>query len=1365
MSQHDSEFYQILAEAGLTGQKTSQPLSGFGDEDPNRKRFQPMPKAHYLPATRRLIEEDEDDILLREPTKPLHIPPSSSTRSKTPKTPKKKMAIAVLPPSSQEEEESRHSQSQLAEAESLESLTPPLRPRVRDARIADSPAFDDMADELLDPENVEPIESPPPPDMPYSQYSPLDPSLIVDEYHLAQIRNTVPMPPFKPITGEEKECLPKQTAKTMFNFEKETQYRSTFPVYYIEHKYDPIVNYIHSYPGGHINYLMVDLPINPHLPLTLAMIANLTIQDDSSFVRYMGEMVQLHYQEPTPSIVYFSFQIKARTIFLQPGTLNELTITSPVYCISFDHLVDEFYDKLLQWFDYLRTKEGNTEYDRFFTDNYNQYHVTQWNILHFSIIDSGGCGQIQQISADFYKYIDSPVTRNNYCFFAVLLRDPHFNQAYSHWMDYNEKLEKIRSDAGLILNNQPVFFNQLQDVVLNLKFNLFIYTEYQSPYKDEQFHKRITLTQENSFYVEGSMAQVKMLFLKRGGLGHFYEIKDLEGLLRLRCCRYCFHWLDNQSQSFFRHDETCKPCPMCKKRMTKNHKCDNRVRNPKNKTISVNNKKQKPWNKNVWFADFETFTQSDGIQKVYSAALVCIDKLLEYQKEKIDLINVYCENFYGRECLARFVDFILQIKGKCTIVFYNGCRFDFSFILNELVRRRIPLTLKKDEQGNTIQIFNTKNIRFMDLYRFTLSSLASACKSFNVPKEYCKTDFDHSKVYDFSSALHWKNEVAEYNKYDVISMGILYIIIAKNFESFWKISLKEYISLSQSSYDVWINQLPKEYVKTLTPPREGTYNFLRECLYGGRVYCGQPYYQSSIVFVNQLLYEWPFASEEERKRKVEKWSDSGEQLKVYDMGSLYPMASQVGGTLNLNAKGMFPVGNYEFLPEDRFGYHLSYFLKLFHGYPIGHREEDILHRCFYEVDLECPRDIDVPFILSHENVDQKTRKLAANLKPKYKQCYSGIILTFAVREFKYKVTRIYQILKFGLMRDVFHSYIKDVMQRKDECHAKGDAVGRNMYKMMGNSLYGKQSEHAHFLEQEMHYTDEFMKFFTHERIIEGDVKVETIFNKLEPIAYYVSSPQGDPRKIFNKCPQLGVIILDYSKIIMALVMKQLRLFGDNKLLYTDTDSIFIKKSVRDQDNSPIWGDTFGKMKDEYPDVIWVHGVFYAPKTYALLGLCKKTYQVVSLIKAKGAPQDKAQTKNNGLYYIHELEESCKKSKYSIDDLKHVMFYLLEEDRIIDQSTYIKYDWFFGMIMQPDRRIVVDYGTFKKIMNDVRFLVNQDLTAFYIQKLRAHRTLNNNDPWNMRGENSNLELTRVVGRDGKTYPAGHFKDPFYQPENQ
>lgn len=1361
---HDeSILWDILHYSGL---KTKQPISGFGDEPPEKRPFGDIPKSHYFDYP----GEEEEPLFKPTPPKQPSIPSVPKLGSLAIGLPPKgstslepTILFPTTPPLATigtEELEETPSQKR---SKRLESLTQRYSKRIgAPAAITEEAPLDfPYFDEVLSPENVVPVPTPP---LPYSEFEDLDRELVVDKIHETQVRRSVPMPPYMPRTNEEQECMPSMMGRDLFLINKETTQVSYISVYYLQHEYKAILNYIHSSPSGYLNFLQMEIPKTPPLFLTLAMLASLTIQDDSSLIRYMAEKIHLHFEHRPPSIIYFGFQIKAETIYEKPGTINKLTVTSPVYCIPFEYFEEEYYNRLLNWFDDLRLKEGNTDYDRFFTDSFLQYQVTQWNTIFFNLVDSGGCGDIQKnVSKTILQFVDSPQVRKNYCFFAVLLRDEHFKKRYLPYVDGTEKLEKIRSDAGLPLNDQPVFFNQFADICIHLNFSLHVYTEHTSQYEEEKFNKRIVLDKDNRLDYELNNDQpygpvVSMLFIKRNGSGHFYYIKDLSGLLRLRCCRHCFLWFDNQTEAFARHDEACKPCSKCGRRDTPNHNCDDRNRNRKFDKEKVPKRKQKPWNEKVWFADFETFTRPDGLQRVYSAAIVSIEHIKNYKTEQLDDAEVLCEQFYGDHCLSLFVDFILQIKGKSTICFYNGSRFDYYFILNELIRRKLPFTLKKDEKSNSIMIFNTKNIRFFDLLKFTLCSLSAACKSFNVPKEYCKTDFDHNKVYDQVSAERHKLEVIDYNIKDVQSMGILYYILATNFHQYWKISLKEYISSSQLSYDVWIKSIPVEHKNALCHPNRDTYPFLRRALFGGRVYCGLPVYDSNIIPVDMLLYDWPDFATKKRARIVESIKDHPDQIKVEDVNSLYPWCAQRGATFSNLVQGLYPVGNYEFVNESLFANHLGWFDCLLKKKSIYPRDDDLMQRCFYEVDVTCPNDLDIPFLLSHELNGTQHHKLVANLLPKTYQVYSGIILQYAVKNYGYQVTKIHKILKFGRLLPIMYDYMADLMKRKDECQEKNDMVGRNMFKQAANSFTGKHSERMHEDVTQIEYTDEFMKFFDHDTVVTKDLKIETFFNGLEAQAYYVTTKEMDERKIFSKCPQIGVVILDYSKMMMDMIMRRLYLQDKNKLFYTDTDSLLIKLGVRLQDHSQMWGPIYGQLKDEYPDIVWTYGVFYAPKTYALLGLCKKTFAVVLLIKAKGAPQDKTQATDKGIYYIEDLEKKCGKSQHPSTDLKHVMYYLVKDGVVEEECTYIRFRWFMGLIFDPETKIMVHYGSLKKIFNEPRFLIDEKLTAFYIEKISAHRTLNQSDPWGLKGETNPRDLTRVSVL-GKTYPRGHKLDPF------
>lgn len=1301
------------------------PKLGAGGKKPPIPPSTEMTRSHYLDLPRELLEEEEDAPLTPPDVEYLFSRPPQPGDFYIPSTPEESHFKEEAP------------QSQLARADEKFLQGPFVDPE-------EQPPLDEQPPQIYDPENVEYL------DPSENWLKQVDPDLIVDEYHKSKIQYP-PLPPFKPVT-EEDECLPVGEAKKMMNFFKETKRLSSVKVYFQNVEYNTQMTYNVSSPHGYIKYLHIEYPINVPYYLSLNMMASLDIMNGENYLSWLAEKLYLGYTEGTqhpPSVVFFSFQLKAKLVYEQPRSIQQLTVTSPVYCTQLENFQKHFVNCFVAWLDFLRSKTGNDEYSRWFVDGYHAYNITDFIVLHFVHFKAGGCGQVQRISKKLLEMLVSPNTRNNYCFFGCLLEYEYFQHMTDFLQTMTEKLEFLRERQGqLPLDLNPVFFDQLPQLAENLNINLNIYTEEKT--SKTGFTKYIALKEENKYHVKEPAADVHLFFVKRNRYGHFYHIKDMN-LLEQVSCGICYDWFYRGPQ-YDDHTAHCRKCPDCKHVMSYNHKCRRKRQSKYKKEMPKKDKKQREdWDKNVWFADFETYTKGDGTQHVYCAAIVSIAFIEKFKFKAIDPSEVICERFWGDNCIELFVEFLLGIKIPMTIVFYNGCRFDYYFLVQEFIRRKIEIEFQKDEKTSMISILRYKKLRFLDLYRFTCCSLAAACNSFKVPKEYSKGDFDHSLVKDMATANLHAKDIVEYCKYDVISLGVLYYIVAGQFFSDWKVSLKEFVSLPHLAYEVWKKSLPKEYTRALSLPTTPEYEFLRGCLYGGRVYCGEPRYFFNLVRPSLLLEYWPGLTEEWKDNIIKVLKKSLQPLKIFDYTSLYPHAAQHGPYLSADGKGFFPCGNYEWVDPNSFGRYQQIFDKIKKHQKCSLDELNLIRRCFFEVDITCPDDIDIPVLLGHEKAG-KGYKMIANLLPKQMQGYSGYMLEYVLSNYNYTVIKIHRILKYGLLLPLLCDFMADVMKKKDDAAAKGDEVARNIAKSMANSSTGKFSQAAFERTWKLWFTDAFLSFLTEDQLEEAKTVIETFFNGLEPAGFYVGQPNNDAEK-YTKCPQIGVCILDWAKIIMDRIMRLLGLHQKNKLYYTDTDSIIIKKQVyKENKNLKIWGSTYGLMKEEHPNIIWTEGIFWAPKTYALLGIDKKTKKVVMMLKGKGIPQSK-ELQINGLYYIEDLDKNRKQSRHDANSLKYIMFHKVEDGHVIDESIYLPYDWLLTILINQKVKIMVRYGSFKKYLN----FEDAEQTATHVRLLtKLERTINDTCWWNL-FDDPNTHLYPRIPVEGRSYPVGHKKD--------
>lgn len=1354
-------------------------------EPPKKPPRYPPEKAHYLPVSRkRQIEKPtEPGSVKRERRTDLPLATSAVPKPKSKDLPKVFHKKSILKKLLLELQESQltlpqESRTRSSERESLpshyvplpqmkfETIPPPIIPEVPDDPVQiknipppvisppvipqeqDEEIEDYIPEEIYQPENVEPV-------LPLGLESKekfldtVDNIPEVDQYYKYGHKT----PPHVPIS-EEDICLPNSTARQIFKFPVKTNQLSNMTLYYEELLYNANISELISSPNGFIRYIEALLSTTSDIFLTLPVIQSMNVEDGSLWINYLGEKIYRNYSRlyPVPSALFWAFQISARKKEVEPKTINNIVVTSEIFCCPLEEFLEKFYDTFISWTEHLQSRTGESDYDRFFNAGYHLYEVWKLNIIYFTHSQSGGCSDFSLISKNIDKYVINPPSRNNNCFWAALSLSPSIIKKYKYVKFDNgeEKFERMKLDAQFRQSpGLPVSLDQIRDIAKNLKVHIHVYTEEKiDPVEEGCFNKQIRLSPKNIYQCddeENNSVASNLLMLKRGGrkFAHYYFLKDLN-LLELRSCQLCFRWTNKNSEGFKTHAAQCLPCPVCKQKNSPNHKCRVHRQQRFEKLPKKKYQKMNDWKKNILFADFETIPLQNGVQTPYLAALLKLDDILDYEKTKIEIKKVKCSAYWGEKCMDLFMKDILELpKNRIyTIVFYNGSRFDYYFIINWLIKKKIKFNFSKDEKSNRIPILNIGKIRFMDLCCFTYTSLSAACKSYDVPKEYCKGDFNHNKLKQWSDLALYRDEIINYCSYDVISLGVLYIKMATGFKTDYSLDINAYTTAPHMIYDFWAYKiLNAEQRNLLSLPSIKEYEWLRQDLFGGRVYPTQPQYDSEILEDSNYYY-WHTYSKEKRQLILNAIKDDDRQLKIYDYTSLYPSAAK---------NTLFACGNYEWITDEKkFAIYYDAFQYLLSKCPDWKKYKQLILKCFFECDITPPRDLDIPFLMTR---DEKG-KMHQNLLPAKNQKYSGLILIQALK-IGYRLDKIHKILKYGQLHALFKEFMDVIMKKKDEADKNNNQTQRNMAKMGANSVTGKQSEIYRRLVNSLHFTDDFIPFLSQEHLENGDIKIETFFEGQDILGYYVSEIRPDFD--YKKCPQLGVLILDQAKCIMLKKMKKLNLLRGDKCYYTDTDSLFVQKSVYDKhkDLPNFWGSQFELLKDEYPDVVWTRAVFWAPKTYALQGIHKKDLELVMLQKAKGAPQPEyMKNPTNKLYYTSILQKTSSQHRKEEDDLRFVIYHRLLNDVIVEESNYLPFEWMDAMITDPEYEVLVLYNSLKKDLNNLKL---KDTAAVVRLLKQNHRTFNRNSWWNISGNQPLNEQKRVFVKDFKSVPVGHMLD--------
>jgi len=764
-------------------------------------------------------------------------------------------------------------------------------------------------------------------------------------------------------------------------------------------------------------------------------------------------------------------------------------------------------------------------------------------------------------------------------------------------------------------------------------------------------------------------------------------------IFKYKKCGKCYNWIVDEA-----HFDQCVKCDACGKYYAKSvkHACrtNKQLKSFQEKRKECKLIKPKKFTKmageigytaesdHTYFADFETFTkEGSGEQEVYSAAIVDISTIKEIVDDrKYDipemeyLEKVECDKFYGAGCIGKFMGHAMSLSG--TIVFFNGSAFDLFFVMQWVIDAKAPVTrFLKDRHNRIVCLELHKKLRFWDLRLLTEGSLASVCVEFGVPEAFRKKDqFNVNSVKSIEDAqMPGIPEACQYyNKYDVVSLGIAYLNFVRAVNTHYGFSVDKAYTISSLAYEIWSRDLTKEVRQVLILPTLEEYEYIRRSLYGGRC-CPQ---------VSKFV----------SKDCGKPFEDINDYLVYLDAVSLYPASS---------VRAIFPAGKASWATASNDKAILLAHLKdvLTSGDLSDSKDKELLLRSFVECDVECPRKILTPFLLSRG----PRGELQQSLLPKTKQVYDGYSLIEALT-LGYKVETVHSALIFPKLVNPLKTYMEKVFHNKD-ASARG-SVEYNIHKKLMNGLTGKFNEI--FLNEEfsINHDDEFLGKIS----IDDLIKLEWLTSSDGKTESYLAQTV-DNKATPKKNAAIGANILAYSRVIMS---EATRFFGgyddaSSMSYYGDTDSLIIssecyKSAVAKPKSSEIFGSKLGLLKDELDGGKIVCAYFLAPKTYFIEYVSRKDGSLWWKMAAKGIPQ-KLRDLSAHEYY----SKFNKQVEYDVEgsDVKSVNYTLMElmgvegdegEVEFVHQPTasraYLNKEYFQKM-HDEDAYVIVHYGSFKR----------------------------------------------------------------------
>jgi hypothetical protein len=713
-----------------------------------------------------------------------------------------------------------------------------------------------------------------------------------------------------------------------------------------------------------------------------------------------------------------------------------------------------------------------------------------------------------------------------------------------------------------------------------------------------------------------------------------------------KLCKKCGEWFANNSP----HLEKCKVCTKCGKAFVSdgNHyiSCkgkkilgDTAKANGVMSPSAIDHKEWQLW-RNVWFADFECFQNASGTHIPYMVALKGICQEVPV-------------TFWGKNCLKDFITYITTPANKVTGYLYchNGSGYDFNLILVGLLQftdkfKAAPLNvLMRGSKILTCQISTSPPLTLRDTYLVLPAGLGKLCKDLKIKQEFAKTAFDHSKVTSFETADLHKAEIKKYCIQDVKALEQIFKMFSRAMWNVGPVLLQTSMSLASHALELWKIIEAGPSLSSLVLPDMSTYNVLRNMYHGGRVLATLAKYDSvmfDFVTEEDETGNFTFFDEdgvslmdfEEIKKNIDIFPGK-ECIKQLDVVSLYPYVMYAE---------LFPVGGFieviRWLPDSIRGEEEAQSMtQIINGgkwATIEHDGEIIraenpaygilkeeMFRMCYEVDMDCPKDAIVAFLM--RKVDDTP---VQNLAPLRNHWVTGVELFEAIKV-GYTLLRINAKFGWASRASIFRKYIGVLFKIKEDNKKDKSSVMYLVAKLLMNALSGKfgqkiVSDVTRLLSELPEDPDKMFENLLNVRnqIIEAIDETQ----KSLPVGFIFTSQKPNSDLETNLPTHLSVFILAHSRRKMSKMLRFVNGYYDkeNTIMYTDTDSMVVREHTFNLlKNGKFIGGKLGQLEDEFPNEIIVAGRFLAPKVYVLMMLkqlpnspkCAIAYKV----RCKGIP--------------------------------------------------------------------------------------------------------------------------------------------------
>lgn len=856
-------------------------------------------------------------------------------------------------------------------------------------------------------------------------------------------------------------------------------------------------------------------------------------------------------------------------------------------------------------------------------------------------------------------------------------------------------------------------------------------------------------------------------------LHHVVLVVNPDSLSNNIYCGRCSFWYTKQSKKI--HEKKCIHCPKCNRPHNNGYDCEARRKREKEAAEAADSEVVEPPKKrqkrrsvqpprdsknsavesylhNKYFLDFETFTPPGGDRfVVYSYSIISAKEvegiIEEFNKDKtyLDTIDANKYSYSGEDALEHCMQFIDTLPQDSTVITYNGSKFDQFFVFQHCVENsiEIPEILRKGKENKIITMRAGKNnVKYWDMCLFTFTSLARVCESVGVPKELQKQGFDHNRIKTWEDVFRLYAETSVYNFYDVLSLGVAYKLFGSTLAEEFNQDISECCTLSQLAYKIWTGEyMEKRMCAEISLPTSGDdYRWMRKALFGGRCQPQQKRFVSSQMETVMSLTDpesplnmYTPPSVQHKKRLFAGLTDAKTYL---DVSSLYPAASCM--------RNMYPMGKYKIVENspslsslcDRIR-KVADFNPMTSQITLSANKQKIvslMYRSLFEVDMNCPNNINVPFVLERGPKGE----LLQNLHPKTRQVYDGVTIMMA-QYLGYTVTRIYKRVTWEYLGTPLEKFMLDVYEKKS--NAPKSSAAYMVWKLLMNSLTGKMSQQWISSSYSIHKDESSIKLGENE-VLESHELINHSKSK-EPIA--IGATISNPTKMPSKPIQMGVWILSISRCMMMDMYLKMNLMFSTRVMssYGDTDSFlppFKAYSEAMVKHPNIFGEKLGLLADEISGGKIVRGWFISPKVY-MVEYVTPDLKLKWKIRAKGIPR--ANKEIDAIAYKRSIKPTEELLLWHAENpLSRPLFSFSEGNSLTIADTLD--DRMFDAMLRG-LKVKCVYGSMKRRLVGSEF---DNTAGTIVFEAQCYRTVNEKDWW-MSGARSNPGDTMLY-----SVPDGH-----------